>query len=160
VLLYVTSAHHQPGPGGDPRFWTIAHWRDNVWRFHEVTRSTHNYDMGSLYIEQDGTWRIIGPTEPGPQRHGTGGEMAMWVSDDLGETWTKTRDLTRNSPRNHAYARRPLNTHPDFYAFWADGNPDSMSESHLYFCNRAGDVWALPYEMEDDLATPKRLGAE
>ncbi len=160
VLLYITSGHHQPGPGGDPRIWTIAHWRGDAWRFHEVTQSTHNYDMGSLYIEGDGTWRVIGPTEPGPQRHGTGGEMAMWVSEDLGETWSKTRDLTRSSPRNHAYARRPLNAHPDFYAFWADGNPDSMSESHLYFCNRAGDVWALPYDMEDEFVTPERLGGE
>jgi putative BNR repeat neuraminidase len=160
VLLYITSAHHQPGPDGDPRVWTIAHWSGAAWEFHEVTTSTHNYDMGSLYIEKDGTWRVIGPTEAGPQQHGTGGEMAMWVSKNEGGSWSKMRGLTRNSARNHAYARRPLNAHPDFYAFWADGNPDEMSESHLYFCNKRGDVWGLPYSMEEDTATPVRCFAE
>jgi hypothetical protein len=120
--------------------------------------SPHNYDMGSLYIEPDGTWRIIAPTEPGPQPHGTGGEMAMWVSDDSGKSWRKVRDLTRNSPRNHGYARRPFHAHPDFYAFWADGNPDAMSESHLYFTNQSGDqVWRLPYEMDGEVARPQLL---
>ncbi len=155
ILLYITSRHHQPGPKGDPRTWTIAHWSEKAWQFRDVTQSTHNYDMGSLYIESDGTWRIIGPTEAGPQRLGTGGEMAMWTSGDQGRTWEKTRNLTRSSPRNHAYARRPVNARPDFYAFWADGNPDKMSESHLYFTNRKGDkVFQLPYRMETDFAAP------
>jgi hypothetical protein len=44
-----------------------------------ITRAWHNYDMGSLYIEPDQTWRLIAPIPPGPQRHGTGGEMAMWI---------------------------------------------------------------------------------
>ena len=166
VLLYLTSSYHQPGPVGDPRIWTIAHWTAGEWLFHEVTRSTHNYDMGSLYIEEGEAvhggmgrpWRIIAPTEAGPQPHGTGGEMAMWVSYTHGVTWRKVRDLTRNSPRNHAYARRPVNAHPDFYAFWADGNPDELSPSHLYFTNQSGDkVWQLPYEMQDDYATPMPL---
>ncbi len=158
VLLHVTSRFHQPGPKGDPRTWTIAHWSGKGWLFREVTQSTHNYDMGSLYIEADGTWRIIGPTEAGPQKLGTGGEMAMWTSTDQGRNWTKVKDLTRNSPRNHAYARRPINAHPDFYAFWADGNPDAMSESHLYFTNKAGDlVHRLPYEMTTDFAVPHPL---
>jgi len=167
VLLYLTSGNHQPGPHSGPRIWTIAHWTGGEWLFHEVTRSTHNYDMGSLYIEagdvrlgnQGRLWRIIAPTEPGPQRYGTGGEMALWVSETRGTTWRKVRDLTRNSPRNHAYARRPVNAHPDFYAFWADGNPDELSPSHLYFTNRSGDnVWRLPYEMQDDDASPMPLG--
>ena len=153
VVLYVTSSHFQPGPGGDPRTWTIAHWQGDRWVFREVTQSTHNYDMGSLYIEADGTWRIIAPTEPGPQRWGTGGEMAMWVSEDQGATWRKLRDVTRGSRFNHGYARRPVNAHPDFYAFWADGNPDELSPSHLYFTNQAGDaVWRMPYEMTADVA--------
>jgi hypothetical protein len=113
--------------------------------------------MGSLYIEADGTWRIIAPTEPGPQYYGTGGEMVMWASADRGATWSKLRDLTRNSVRNHAYARRPQNAHPDFYAFWADGDPYRHSESHLYFCTRDGRVRRLPYDMTADKATPQDL---
>ena len=84
--------------------------------------------------------------------------MALWISDDRGRTWRKERDITRNSPLNHAYARRPVNAHPNFYAFWADGNPDEMSESRLYFTNRAGDqVWVLPGDMAGDFAEPERL---
>jgi hypothetical protein len=114
--------------------------------------------MGSLYIEEDGTWRIIAPTEPGPQLHGTGGEMALWLSKDRGKTWKKERDITHNSPLNHTYARRPVNAHKDFYAFWADGNPDEMSVSRIYFTNREGDkVFVLPYDMKEDFATPKLL---
>ena len=156
VLLYITSNDFQPGPSGMPRTWTIAHWKSGEWLFHEVAPATHNYDMGSLYIESD-RWRIVAPTEPGPQYWGTGGEMAMWESWNEGASWTKLRNLTRNSPRNHAYARRPVDVHPDFYAFWADGNPDSISISRLYFTNRAGDVWMLPYEMDGETARPEPL---
>lgn len=161
VILYLTSGSHQPGPAGVPRTWTIAHWTGTEWAIHEVTRSTHNYDMGSLYIEPGGTWRIIAPTEPGPQRHGTGGELAVWISHDKGKSWNKTQDLTRNSTSNHGYVRRPRNAHDDFYGFWADGNPDALSASRLYFTNKAGDkVWTLPYEMEDSFATPELVGGE
>ena len=84
--------------------------------------------------------------------------MALWTSDDRGETWRKERDVTRNSPLNHAYARRPVNADPDFYAFWADGNPDELSPSRLYFANKAGDhVWRLPYEMEEAFAEPEMV---
>ena len=161
VILVVTSANHRPGPGGDPRFWTIAHWQDDAWVFREVTTTTHNYDMGSLYIEDAGTWRIIAPTEPGPQYHGTGGEMAMWLSKDTGKTWRREREVTSNSVRNHTYARRPHRVgggDPDneFYAFWADGNPDEMSISRLYFSNREGDVVRqLPARMQQEFAEPE-----
>ena len=158
VILVVTSADYQPGPGGDPRIWTLAHWRGDGWQFYEVTRSSHNYDMGSLYIEAEGPWRIIGPTEPGPQQHGTGGEMALWLSQDQGQTWHKERHITRNSRLNHTYARRPVNAQPDFYALWADGNPDAMSPSRLYFTNSTGDqVWILPETIAGDFAEPELL---
>lgn len=160
VLLYLTSANHQPGPGGAPRIWTIAHWRDGKWLFHEVTRSTHNYDMGSLYLEDDGTWRIIAPTEAGPQEHGSGGEIAMWVSKDQGENWGMATQLTRRSKRNHGYVRRPVKAHPGFYGLWADGNPDEPSASCLYFTDREGStVWQLPYEMNEREAKPVAVAA-
>jgi hypothetical protein len=161
VILVITSGNYKPGPESGPRIWTIAHWMGDRWDFSEVTRSTHNYDMGSLYIEEDGIWRIIAPTEPGPQLHGTGGEMALWISRDQGRTWDKERDITHNSKFNHTYARRPVNAHKDFYAFWADGNPDEMSESRIYFTNQAGDrVWVLPYDMDEDFAVPIDLKGE
>jgi hypothetical protein len=158
VILYITSKNHQPGPNGDPRTWMIARWTGTEWLFHPITTSTHNYDTGSIYIEQDGTWRVIGPTEPGPQPWGTGGEIAVWTSSDRGATWTKQRNVTTGSPRNHSYARRPRHAHPDFYAYWADGHADTFSESHLYFTNREGDkVWQLPYNMTEEFAAPQLL---
>lgn len=137
VILIVTSAAHVPGPKGDPRIWEIVRWNGKEWLFSEVTRSTHNYDMGQLWIE-DSLWRILGPTEPGPQHWGTGGEIALWESRDSGKTWMKVRNITSGSTNNHTYVRRPLNAHPDFYAFWADGNADAFSESNLYYTDREG----------------------
>jgi hypothetical protein len=161
VILYLTSGSHQPGPAGAPRIWTIAHWSGDAWDLREVTTSTHNYDMGSLYIEDDGLWRIIGPTEPGPQEHGSGGEIAMWTSRDQGRTWKKVRNVTRSSARNHGYVRRPANAHPDFYGFWADGNPDAMSASRLYFTDQSGEtVRCLPYDMETPNFKPSSLYAK
>jgi len=155
VILYITSADYKPGPGGDPRWWTVARATADGWEYTEVTRANHNYTTGALYLEDDGTWRIIGPTEPGPQPVGSGAEVAVWTSRDEGKTWRKDRDVTVGSPRNHNYVRRPVGAHPDFYAFWADGDPDKLSASHLYFANQAGDrVWRLPYNMADQFAAP------
>lgn len=154
IILIVTSRHHMPGPQGDPRTWSVVHWNGTAWEFHDVTTSTHNYDMGQLWVEGD-LWRIIGPTERGPQRWGGGGEMVLWESRDEGKTWTRVRDVTVNSPLNNGYARRPLRAHNDFYALWADGNPDVLTPSHLYFTNHDGTkVWQLPYDMDADTAEP------
>ena len=156
VILAVVSKGFQPGPEGNPREWMIIHWKEGKWNFVKVCESTHNYDMGSLYINNK-AWQIIGPTETGPQQYGTGGEMALWQSNDEGKTWKKTKMLTSNSVRNHSYARRPLNAHPDFYALWADGDADKISESRLYFCNNKGEVWMLPYDMKQDIEKPVKL---
>jgi hypothetical protein len=157
VILVVTSAAFAPGPAGEPREWTLCRWTGSAWRFSMITRSTHNYDMGSLLIEGDGPWRVIAPTEPGPQHWGTGGEMALWTSDDDGETWTMLRQLTSDSARNHAYARRPVNAAPEFVAFWADGNPDELSVSRLYFCDWEGRVFRMPPETLGDEVEPEKV---
>lgn len=156
VILAIISNDYRPGPGGDPREWMIIHWKNGMWNFNKVCESTHNYDMGSLYIEKK-FWKIIGPTEAGPQRYGTGGEIALWISNDEGKTWEKSRNLTNESLCNHSYVRRPVNAHKDFYAFWADGDADKFSESHLWFSNKNGKkVYILPYEMNNDFEKPIR----
>jgi hypothetical protein len=157
VIVLITSKGYEPGPANGPRTWTVCRWTGTQWAIHPVTTSGNNYDMGSLYLEADGTWRLIGPTQTGPQPFNPGGEVAMWVSSDQGQTWKMTRQMTRNSPRNHTYVRRPVNAHSDFYALWADGHARQPSESRLYFCNRAGDVFALPVRMEADSAQPERV---
>jgi hypothetical protein len=155
VILFLTSKGYEAGPKNDPRTWTTARWTGTTWQIRPAFVSDNNYDMGSLYIEDDGTWRIIGPTETGPQPYNPGGEMAMWTSTDLGKSWQKVRQLTGNSPYNHTYARHPLNAHPEFYAFWADGHGREPSQSSLYFCDKAGNVRVLPREMTGDFAVPK-----
>lgn len=157
VILFITSLGWQSGPQHDPRTWRLARWTGRTWNISTVATSDNNYDMGSLYIENETTWRIIGPTETGPQAYNTGGEMAMWLSKDKGKTWTRTRRLTRNSERNHTYARRPVNAHPDFYALWADGNGRTTSQSDLYFCDKKGNVFHLPRQMEDNLTRPQAI---
>lgn len=156
ILLYLTSNDWHPGPSGDPRTWTIAHHRDGQWQFKEIFTSDHNYDHGSLYIEPDGTWRIIAPTADGPIPWTTGGDMVMWTSHDEGQTWEANWQLTSDSQFNHSYARRPVNAHDDFYALWADGNTLARSASRLYFTDRNGTaVWQLPWTMEGEFATPE-----
>ena len=155
VILYITSAGHQPGPPAEPRWWTIAHWRDSQWESTQIAPANHNYTTGSLVIEGDGTWRVIGPFQPGPQTLGSGGEIAIWTSCDSGRTWKEECQITRDSPRNHNYVRRPIHAHPDFYAFWADGDTEQLSMSKLYFANKAGNqVWELPYDMQGETAEP------
>lgn len=155
VILFLTSKGFEPGPENGPREWRTIRWTGSEWIQKPVTSSGNNYDHGSLYIEPDGAWRIIGPTELGPQPYNPGGEMVMWTSNDEGSTWTKLKQLTSGSTMNHTFARRPLNAHPDFYAFWADGHGRQPSESHLYFTNKAGDhVWRLPARMSSEFAKP------
>ncbi|MGD9645849.1 MAG: BNR-4 repeat-containing protein, partial [Pirellulales bacterium] len=155
IIVYLTSGGHAPGPANDPRVWRIAHWDGAAWLDREITTSDHNYDLGSLYLEADGLWRLIAPTDPGPQPYCTGGRMVMWTSGDRGLNWQRVKSLTGDPPRNHSYARRPQPANPDFYALWADGDGHKPSESSLFFTDRAGShVWRLPPEMTSDTASP------
>jgi hypothetical protein len=154
TILYLTSHGYESGPKNGPFTWATARWTGSEWQIRRVTESDNNYDMGSLYIEADGLWRIIGPTEPGPQRYNTGGEIALWTSADQGVTWKKVRQLTQGSKYNHGYCRKPLAAQPDFYSIWADGDARRPSESRLYFCDRDGNVRMLPPTMTADLARP------
>ncbi|MFW6189192.1 MAG: BNR-4 repeat-containing protein [Planctomycetota bacterium] len=157
VILFLTSPGFESGPANDPRIWRTARWTGQEWRVRDVTTSDNNYDFGPLYVEGNGTWRLIAPTGTGPQPYNPGGEVEMWLSEDEGETWRKTAELTRGSDRNHTYVRRPVNIHPDFYALWADGHARQLSRSCLYFVSRAGDrVRRLPPQMESDSAEPEK----
>lgn len=160
VIVYLTSKGYESGPKNGPRLLHTARWDSSRWIFRPMMETDHNYDYGSLYLEADGTWRFIGPTAPGPQAYGTGGEIEMWLSRDQGQTWKKVRTLTRNSRYNHTYVRRPVNAHPDFYALWADGDAFAPSPSRLYFTNQAGDkVWRLPVDMKKDVEKPEPVTA-
>ena len=155
VILFLTSKGFEAGPQNAPREWKTIRWTGRGWETRDVTTSGNNYDHGSLYLESDGAWRLVAPTEAGPQPGNPGGEMVMWLSRDQGATWTRVKQLTQSSAFNHTYARRPLNAHPGFYAFWADGHGRQPSESRLYFTDQQGShVWRLPTRMEADTARP------
>ncbi len=151
VILFLTSRGYESGPKNNPRTWRTAHWTGSEWRIRTVITSDHNYDFGSLGIDRDGTWRLIAPTDAGPQPYTTGGDMVLWTSKDEGATWKRVKQLTQvtqGGTRNHTYARQPVNAHAGFYALWADGNTKRESESSLYFTDRNGrQVWRMPREI-------------
>lgn len=158
VILFLTSKGFEPGPKNGPHTWRLARWTGAEWVFSEVATSDHNYDFGSLYLEQPDLWRLIAPTDPGPQPYGTGGEIVMWTSADRGKTWTKRKQLTAGSKLNHTYVRRPVDAHHDFYALWADGDARAPSASSLYFTDREGTkVWRLPSEMKSPMEKPMAI---
>ena len=150
ACLYLISNGHEPGPDNGPREWRITYYSNDGWQTETITTSDHNYDTGSLWLT-DSAWTVIAPTANGPQPPGGGGEVVQWVSRDHGNSWTATQ-VTSGSPRNHNYVRRVVNGRAPFEYFWADGNPNELSRSALYFGNQAGQYWQLPYEMEQDKA--------
>lgn len=154
VILYETSKGPEPGPQLGRRQWYTAHWKNGRWQIRRLAESDHNYDMGSLAIGEDGVWRVIAPTAQGPQAYNTGGEIVMWESRNEGRSW-RARPLTKNSALNHSYPRRPVNAHPGFYAFWADGNGRQPSASHLYFSDKKGNVYRLPAKMTKAYEKPE-----
>lgn len=160
LLLYVTSRGYAPGPENEPRDFRLTRWDGEAWQTTVISRTDHNYDMGSIWVTPN-DWRVIAPALPGPQPWGSGGEMALWISADRGATWKMERQITKDSPRNHNYARRPLHARDPFFAFWADGNPDEFSESRLYFCDSTGEhVWQLPLEVPGETALPVPVSAK
>ena len=154
VVLAVTSGGFAPGPENDPRRWEIIRWNGEEWTTTEVARSDHNYDMGSLYIDGD-RWTLIGPALEGPQPYHTGGEVGLWESLDGGWSWAFRKPVTRDSPFNHSYVRRPHNPVDPFYAMWADGDSSGFSISRLYFTDSRGEqLFKLPYHMSGEVAEP------
>ena len=156
IILYLTSRNHLTGPDGGTRQWHVIHWTGSGWEEGLITTSTHCYDSGSLWVEGD-EWVVIAPTDAGPQYWGTGGEVVKWRSSDKGRTWTKEAQLTKDSELNQSYMRRPWYAADGFYAFWADGNPDKFTQSCLYFCDKQGTVFRMPYDMSEEWAEPERL---
>ena len=156
MCLYLTSNGHEPGPDNDPREWRMSRWTGKKWTHSVITTSDHNYDMGSLIL-QGKKWYLIAPTTDGPQRYGTGGEIDIWISTNQGKKWRLSTPVSRYSRLNHSYMRAVVNGIAPFQYFWADGNPDEQSKSNLYFGDLEGNTWQLPYTMNADEETPRKL---
>jgi len=156
VALYLSGPGHQPGPKSGLREWAVIYWNGKSWENRPLTTSDHNYDTGSMFISGN-EWTVVAPTENSPQQWGGGGEVVMWKSTDKGATWSRSKQLTQRSSRNHNYIRKVMGGKDPFKYFWADGNPDKMSESVLYFGDSKGNVWQLPYNMVADEQLPVRF---
>lgn len=153
VILYLTSGGCEPGPGNAPYQWYTASWNGKRWNFNPIATSTHNYDSGSIWIDGK-EWTVIAPLDPGPQKWATGGEIVMWKSKNNGASWNRIRSLTNDSRYNHGYVRRPVNAKDPFFGFWADGNPERITQSKLFFTDSKGKVMQLPYTMTEEWEYP------
>ena len=156
VCLFIRSNGHKPGPKSAPYEWCITRWNGRKWQTSVITESDHNYDMGSLFISGK-EWKLVAPTFSGPQKWGVGGELEIWQSTDKGKNWTKISKLTEDSEFNHSYVRRPVDYKAPFCFFWASGHPHEFSKSELYFGDFEGNIWKLPYEMNEDFAKPIKV---
>ncbi len=148
VIHFLTSRNFKPGPESGPHAWHVAFWNGADWEYSEVLVSDNNYDMGSLFQEPDGGWRIIGTSGTGPQKWNTGGEVEIWRKPAGVKTWHREKSLTSRSPFNHSHPRRPFHHHPEFAVMWMDGHARRPSESRLYFSDFDGRrVVQLPEEL-------------
>jgi penicillin-binding protein-related factor A (putative recombinase) len=159
VGLYIRSNGHEPGPKSAPFEWCVTNWDGKAWQTNVITTSDHNYDMGSIFIEGN-IWKVVGPTEKGPQEYGVGGEIAIWQSSNQGTDWKKIKDITKNSNLSHSYVRRPINYKAPFSFFWSDGHSHNFSKSELYFGDFDGNIWKLPYEMKNEFEKPIKIDYE
>jgi len=152
IILYLISSGFASGLNKSPRIWMTSYWNGSDWETRQAFESDSNYDTGCLHINHlsDNEWRIIAPSEKGPQPFNPGGEIAIWTTKNYGKSWEKAMKITENSEFNHTYVRKPVNAHDGFYAFWADGNPRKVSESRLYFCDKNGKVNILPDYMDKE----------
>ena len=155
IALYVYGTGHEPGPENGLKKWAVIYWNGKEWENHEITTSDHNYDTGSIWATKN-KWTVIAPTENSPQPWGGGGEIVIWESVDKGKSWKRTKQITKNSPRNHNYIRKVVNGVDPFICFWADGNPEKMSQSLMYFADSKGNVWQLPYTMTNETQKPQK----
>ncbi|MDR2385330.1 MAG: BNR repeat-containing protein [Tannerella sp.] len=155
IALYLSGKGHQPGPEYGHKKWQVISWNGKEWQNSIITTSDHNYDTGSIWTD-NGKWTLIAPTENSPQAWACGGELLIWESHDKGKTWKPTRQITKNSPRNHNYVRKVLDGIDPFKYFWADGNPALEGISQMYFGDTKGNIRQLPYTMTaDEQKTPK-----
>jgi hypothetical protein len=156
MISYIESTGPNPGSDQGPHLFKTIQSIDQKWQVKTVAQVDHNYDYGSLYFD-DGTWRIIAPTGNQPFNYNNGGEIEIWELSNASTNWKRKKKLTTNSKMNHSYPRKPVDYHDGFYAFWADGHPRQSSASHLYFSNKKGNVFQLPYKFNGETFKPRRI---
>lgn len=155
IALYLVGKGHQPGPDNGMKEWRVTYWDGAAWRDYRITESDHNYDTGSLFVNGK-KWHVVIPDGNPPQQWAGGGEVVIWKSRNNGRSWRQAEKVTTHSRYNHNYVRKVVNGRAPFEYFWADGNPNHLSRSALYFGDLKGNVWKLPYEMRNPQEKPVR----
>lgn len=156
MISYITSKGPNPGPQNGPHEFMTIFLKKGERQQKKVCTVDHNYDYGSLYYEK-GNWLIIAPTGKAPFSFNSGGELEKWELSKKDTNWKFVKKVTQDSQVNHSYPRKPINFNPNFYAFWADGNPREKSVSNLYFSNQKGEVFKLPSKFEGEMFKVKKL---
>ncbi len=170
VILFVTvpdgdNVGHDAGPhtGGGydaidgRRKVRTAHYNGSSWDIRDVTTTDHNYDHGEIWVDDGGTWHVLGAFVDGPQEWGTGGDIALYSSDDEGLTWSLDKQLTAAETLNMTYPRLVEDANDAFFALWADGDGWGAGDdaSRLYFMTTEGTVYQMPTDFAGaDFAAP------
>ena len=88
VILFMTSGGFESGPKNDPRTFTTAEWTgDRVARVRDHERRQQLRFRVTVRRVETADGEIIGSTQPGPQAYNTGGEIAIWLSENGGGSW-------------------------------------------------------------------------
>ncbi|MEM6391665.1 MAG: BNR-4 repeat-containing protein [Planctomycetota bacterium] len=159
VVVYLTSGSAWPKEDSGPHRWRIARYdgADVGWSHHAICESDHNYDHGELLILSDDDWRLIIPSDPGPQRRATGGGMCLWRSADRGTTWQRDHRVVEPEGVNHTYARRVFEGSDDFAFLWASANAHDPGPVDLWFADREGKTRKMPRTVGGDFTEPETV---
>ncbi|MFN8239573.1 MAG: BNR-4 repeat-containing protein [Bacteroidales bacterium] len=157
VILAIISDDYMNGNRTATREWDLVSYDNGKWEYTPICKSGHNHDTGVLYLSGN-RLTLAGTTEPGPQKDGTGGAIAIWESTDKGKSWSMSRQLTYPGKYNYSNVRRPINPSGKFYCFWSDGDPEEVSECNIYFSDfNLKATRVLPYDMKRELELPDRI---
>lgn len=156
VILYVkkqTVPQPEGSASSNPPFlysWKIAIWNGVSWTMNSITQSDSLQEFGSLYIDSDGVWRMIGGDGISESGDVVGGLINLWTSSDCGVTWKRCKRLSTRTGVNSYTTRKPVNAEDDFYALWTDSQDVPQKSSNLYMSNSSGEVFQLPRRMDED----------
>ncbi len=138
--------------------WNFARHTPDGWSIHEIARSDHMFDGGSIVILADDDFRVYAPTTIS-QPYEDGGEIEEWQSTDGGQTWTNTKHVTTGSTYSHNHVKTVFNhASGDFRVFWSYGdakNPPETRHVDLYYY---GEDQPQPQKMDLHAASIERTG--
>jgi hypothetical protein len=111
----------QEGPGSH----YFARWNGASWVVTALPGIRHRRDTGCLRVIDSTHFKVYRPSNKWPT---WGGEIEEWSSNDSGEAWINTLNLTENSRERHQipltcldYSTYKATTNKDFQVVWCAG---------------------------------------